>query len=67
MSKSEFPSLDPRNKRLYANYNYVEATNSNYDLDFLTASTKGFQPKYGASSWGFNTVNVEYIYMAFAT
>ena len=57
---------NPRNKRLYANYNYAEATNSNYDLDFLTASPKGFQPKYGASSWGFNTVNVEYIYMAFA-
>jgi len=59
---------NPRNKRLYANYNSVEQTNSNYDLDFLTASTKGFQPKNGASGgWGFNTVNVEYIYMAFAT
>lgn len=58
---------NPRNKRLYANYNSAEATNSNYDLDFLTASPKGFQPKNGASGgWGFNTLGVEYIYMAFA-
>ena len=57
---------NPRNKRLYANYDYAELTSSNYDLDFLTASPKGFQPKYGASSWGFNTSGVEYIYMAFA-
>ena len=58
---------NPRNKRLYADANYIEATNQNYDLDFLTASTKGFQPKYGASGgWGFNTLDVKYIYMAFA-
>ena len=59
---------NPRNKRLYANYNSAELTLSpNYDLDFLTASPKGFQPKYGASGgWGFNTLGVEYIYMAFA-
>ena len=57
---------NPRNKRLYPDLNITEQTNSNYDLDFLTASPKGFQPKIGASSYGFNTSGVEYIYMAFA-
>ena len=54
---------NPRNKRLYPNYNYAELTSSSYDLDFLS---NGFQPKSGASSYGFNTSGVEYIYMAFA-
>ena len=54
---------NPRNKRLYANYNYAELTSSSYDLDFLS---NGFQPKSGTSSYGFNTLGVEYIYMAFA-
>ena len=57
---------NPRDKRLYANYNYEELTSSSYNLDFLTASPKGFQPKVAASSYGFNTLGVEYIYMAFA-
>ena len=58
---------NPRNKRLYADLAEKEATNSQYDLDFLTGATKGFQPKNGDSGgWGYNTLNVEYIYLAIA-
>jgi len=57
---------NPRNKRLYADLNIAEQSISNYDLDFLTGATKGFQPKIGASSYGFNTLNVDYIYLAIA-
>ncbi len=57
---------NPRNKRLFADLIIVEATNSNYDLDFLTGATKGFQPKIGANYYGFNTLNVNYIYLAIA-
>jgi len=56
-------TTNPRNKRLYPDINIAEQTNSNYDLDFLS---NGFQPKIAASSYGFNTSGVEYIYMAFA-
>ena len=54
---------NPNNKRLYANYNYAELTSSSYDLDFLS---NGFQPKSGTATFGYNTLNVDYIYMAFA-
>ena len=58
---------NPRAKRLFANFDAQEATNVNYNLDFLTGSTKGFQPLNGASGgWGFNTLNVDYIYLAIA-
>lgn len=57
---------NPRNKRLYPDLNIAETTSSSYDLDFLTGATKGFQPKNGADYYGYNTLNVEYIYMAFA-
>ncbi len=57
---------NPRNKRLYADLNIAEQSISNYDLDFLTGATKGFQPKIGTSSYGFNTLNVDYIYLAIA-
>jgi len=57
---------NPRNKRLYPDLSIAEQSQSNYDLDFLTGSTKGFQPKIGASSYGFNTINVEYIFLAIA-
>jgi len=57
---------NPRNKRLYPDLGIAEQSASNYDLDFLTGATKGFQPKNGANYYGYNTLNVEYIYMAFA-
>ena len=57
---------NPRNKRLYPDLNIAETTSSSYDLDFLTGATKGFQPKNGADYYGYNTLNVVYIYMAFA-
>ena len=57
---------NPRNKRLYPDLNIAETTSSSYDLDFLTGATKGFQPKNGADYYGYNTLSVEYIYMAFA-
>ena len=52
---------NPRNKRLYPDLNIAEQSNSAYDLDFLST---GFQPKNGANYYGFNTNNVEYIYLA---
>jgi len=57
---------NPRNKRLYPDLSITEQSQGNYDLDFLTGATKGFQPKVAASSYGFNTLNVEYIYLAIA-
>ena len=57
---------NPRNKRLYPDLGSAEQSSSSYNLDFLTGATKGFQPKDGANYYGYNTLNVEYIYMAFA-
>ena len=58
---------NPRSKRLFANFTAGEQDNVNYNLDFLTGSTKGFQPLNGASGgWGYNTLNVEYVYLAIA-
>ena len=56
-------TTNPRDKRLYADLNIAEQTNSNYDLDFLS---NGFKPKNGANYYGFNTSNVDYIFMAIA-
>ena len=58
---------NPRNIRLYANDRVAEDTKAAYNLDFLTGSTKGFQPLNGTSGGrGFNTLNVSYIYLAIA-
>jgi len=66
MYDSARSTSNPRDKRLFANFDVAEATSSSYNLDFLTGATKGFQPKDGANYYGYNTLNVEYIYMAFA-
>jgi hypothetical protein len=64
---NERSTSNPRAKRLFANVTSAELNNVNYNLDFLTGSTKGFQPLNGASGgWGFNTLNVDYIYLAIA-
>jgi hypothetical protein len=55
---------NPRDKRLYANTNQQEQQIAQYDLDFLTGTPKGFQPKDGSNYYGYNTLGVTYTFLA---